>query len=87
MDYIQIPPERLDRDVYVSVLEEYINREGTDYGIRELSMNEKMNNLMVLVDRGEVLIVFDPANESCTVMTREDLVRESSTEVDSQAVD
>tara|TARA_B110000444_G_C18712698_1_gene534481 strand:+ start:523 stop:768 length:246 start_codon:yes stop_codon:yes gene_type:complete len=72
MDYLEIPAKRLQTEVLQAVLEEFINREGTDYGETELSMDEKLQGLKELIDRGEVCIVFDPQLDSCTLMKRDD---------------
>lgn len=71
-----IPPERLEQTILDDVLEAYINREGTDYGDRELSLEEKLANLRPQVYSGEVLIVYDEDNESLTLMTRRDYQRQ-----------
>ncbi len=70
MDYIEVPAQRLQADVFQAVLEEFINREGTDYGETELSMEDKLESLKGLIDQGEVCIVFDPHLESCTLMEK-----------------
>jgi uncharacterized protein YheU (UPF0270 family) len=54
------------------VLEEFISRDGTDYGEQELSLEAKVNRLRPQVLRGEVLIAFDEVSEGITLMTREE---------------
>ena len=63
-----IPYERLSSETLRAVVEEYINREGTDYGQQELSLNDKLG-LAQLRNR-EAVIVFDPTLESTTIMPR-----------------
>lgn len=70
--YVQVPPERLAADIYQQVLEEFINREGTDYGALEMSLTEKVENLKGQVDSGEVVILFDFESSSCTLMARDE---------------
>jgi uncharacterized protein YheU (UPF0270 family) len=69
--YVQVPPDRLPAEVYQLVLEEFINREGTDYGAMEMSLTAKLLNLRKQVDRGEVVILFDFESSSCTLMARQ----------------
>ena len=69
-----IPPEQLSQDALQGVLEEFIGREGTDYGEQELSLEEKVALLRPQVARGEVVIVYDEFLESLT-LTRRDEVR------------
>lgn len=67
-----IPPEKLDSQTLLNILEEYISREGTDYGENELSMPEKVELLMPQVKKGEVLIVFDDALNTVDLRRAED---------------
>ena len=67
-----IPPESLSEEALQGVLEEFISRDGTDYGELELSLESKVARLKPQVMRGEVLIVFDDALECVTLMTREE---------------
>lgn len=67
-----IPPESLSEEALQGVLEEFISRDGTDYGEHELSLDAKVARLKPQVMRGEVLIVFDDTLERVTLMTREE---------------
>lgn len=67
-----IPPGSLSEEALQGVLEEFISRDGTDYGEQELSLEAKVARLKPQVMRGEVLIVFDEALEGVTLMTREE---------------
>lgn len=59
-----IPPESLSADTLNSILEEFISREGTDYGEIELSLEQKLALLRPQVMRREVLIVYDDKQQS-----------------------
>lgn len=67
-----IPPESLSAEALQGVLEEFISRDGTDYGESELSLEAKVNRLRPQLMRGEVLIVFDEVLEGVTLMTLEE---------------
>lgn len=67
-----IPPESLSEEALQGVLEEFISRDGTDYGESELSLEAKVARLKPQVMRSEVLIVFDDTLECVTLMTREE---------------
>lgn len=67
-----IPYQRLSADVLKSVIEEYISREGTDYGEYELSLDQKVQRLLPQVHSGEVLIVFDEVTESVQLLPKGD---------------
>lgn len=70
-----IPPERLTQEVLRSVIESFVNREGTDYGEHEFSMEDKVEQLWPKVIAGAILIVFDPETESVSLMSKEDYLK------------
>ncbi|ABD80413.1 YheU family protein [Saccharophagus degradans] len=70
-----IPPERLTQEVLRSVIESFINREGTDYGEHEYSLEEKVEQLWPKVIAGSILIVFDTETESVSLMSKEDYLK------------
>ena len=67
---IMIAPESLNEQTLFAVLESYILREGTDYGIVEVSLQQKIINLRKKIDRQEIVLVFDPDSESLNFLTQ-----------------
>ena len=67
---IEIPIDRLSAEVLNAIIEEFILREGTDYGAQEAGMDNKVAQVHRQLARGDVLITFDPATENCTLLTR-----------------
>ena len=65
---ITIPYTQLSAEAMSGVVDEFILREGTDYGGVELSYETKFNNVISLLKSKEVEIVFDPESESCTIV-------------------
>jgi uncharacterized protein YheU (UPF0270 family) len=65
---VEVPPELLADDVLRAVIESFVLREGTDYGARERTLAEKVENVRALLERGEARIVFDPASGSVTIL-------------------
>ena len=63
-DPIEVPYTRLKKDVLNSLIEEYICREATDYGERELEFEEKKNRLFKAIKDEKVKIYFEPNEES-----------------------
>lgn len=66
-----IPADQIQTDTLNNILEEFINREGTDYGDVEYDLTSKVNQLRPKVLRGDILIVFDEKLESVTLMTKQ----------------
>ena len=70
---IEIPPNTLADEILVSIIEEFINREGTDYGKQEVKLDVQIKRARSKIMRGDVLIMFDPKTESCNLITKEEL--------------
>lgn len=66
-----IPPSRLEEEVLISLIEEFVSREGTDYGATEVSFQVQSDRAKQALLSGEVLIVFDTVLESCQLISRE----------------
>jgi uncharacterized protein YheU (UPF0270 family) len=50
------------------VLESFVLREGTEYGERDVSLDQKVAQVTRQLQRGEAQIVFDPETESIDVV-------------------
>jgi uncharacterized protein len=51
-----------------AVIESFVLREGTDYGEREFSLDQKVARVIRQLERGEAQIVFDPETESVAIV-------------------
>jgi uncharacterized protein YheU (UPF0270 family) len=67
-DGIEVAYTDLSPDVLRGVLESFVLREGTDYGEREYSLDEKVAHVLRQLERGEARIVFDPNTESVQIV-------------------
>ena len=65
---VELCPDQLSPDALRGVVEEYVSREGTDYGHAEWSLEEKVRRVLQQLDRGEARIVFDPERESVSIV-------------------
>ena len=69
-DPVEVPWKALSPDALRGVVEAFVLREGTDYGDREFSHEEKVRQLLEGLERGEARILFDPVTESVTLLPR-----------------
>ena len=51
-----------------AIIEEFVLREGTDYGQGEYSLEEKVADVERQLERGVARIVFDPKSETCDIV-------------------
>jgi uncharacterized protein YheU (UPF0270 family) len=49
------------------VIEAFITREGTDYGIQEVPLDAKVMQVQQQLDAGTAVIVYDDETDSCTI--------------------
>jgi len=63
---VLIPYTSLSKDVLTAIIEEFVTREGTDYG-DEFSLEEKVEQVLVQLKKGSVVITFDEESESCSI--------------------
>jgi uncharacterized protein YheU (UPF0270 family) len=64
-----IPHGALAADLLRGVVEAFVLREGTDYGAKEFSLEQKVAHVMRQLDRGEAQIIFDPKSQSVDLVT------------------
>ncbi len=55
-------------DLLHAVVESYVLREGTDYGEKEFSLEDKVAHVIARLKRGEARIVFDPESETVSII-------------------
>jgi uncharacterized protein YheU (UPF0270 family) len=67
-----IPYQQISPDALQGLIEEFITREGTDYGEEEISLAQKVGQVERQLTRGDVVIVFDAATESVSILTKYD---------------
>lgn len=64
----EIPAATLD-----NLIEEFVTRDGTDYGEREIATATKVEQVCAQLKRGDAAVVFDDATETVSIFTREQL--------------
>lgn len=65
MPYGELSPELLR-----SVVEAFVLREGTDYGLSEVSLEDKVADVIEQLRRGRAEIVFDPNLETVGIVVK-----------------
>jgi uncharacterized protein len=68
---VEVPYGELPADLLNAVIESFVLREGTDYGEKELSLEDKVARVISQLKRGEAKILFDPESESVTIAVRQ----------------
>jgi uncharacterized protein YheU (UPF0270 family) len=71
--FVRIPLERVASETLQAMLEDFASRDGTDYGLRELSLQEKVANLLAQLRVGELALMFDLDSEEWDLVSRDQL--------------
>ncbi len=72
--YIQIVPSQLSKIALEGLIKEFILREGTDYGLKTYTIEEKIEKIQKQLNSGRVVIVYDTVLETTTLIKSEDLI-------------
>ncbi|HEY2465816.1 MAG TPA: YheU family protein [Steroidobacteraceae bacterium] len=68
---VEVPYGELPAELLNAVVESFVLREGTDYGEKEYSLEDKVARVISQLKRGEAKILFDPESESVTIAVRQ----------------
>jgi uncharacterized protein YheU (UPF0270 family) len=66
--YVEIPSDGLAADTLRRLIEEFVTRDGTDYGASERSLEDKVVAVQRQLARGEARIVYDREEEVANVV-------------------
>ncbi len=72
MTAVIIPHDQLSKEALRGVVEEFITRESTDYGVAEVSMETKVGQVYQNLAAGKAILVFDTKTETCNIFHRDD---------------
>lgn len=75
MNAVEIPWRELSPEALQGVIEEFVTREGTEYGEREVALATKVEQVRRQLERGEVQLWFDADASTCQLLRREDAPR------------
>ena len=65
---IEIPHTELSAEALRGVVESFVLREGTDYGPREFSLDQKVARVIAQLEKKEARVMFDPQTESVDIV-------------------
>jgi len=67
---VEVPYTELSAELLHAVIESFVLREGTDYGEKEFSLEDKVARVVSQLKRGEAKIIFDPETDSVTIAVK-----------------
>ena len=69
-DPVIVPHAELSAEALQGVIESFVLREGTDYGSHDVSLQQKVAQVLRQLERKEAQIVYDPDTESIDIVVR-----------------
>ena len=67
-----VPVNRLSREALQGVIEEFISRDGTDYGQREAPVETKFSQVKRQLEQGLAVLIFDDETETTNILRADD---------------
>ncbi|MCP3874602.1 MAG: YheU family protein [Desulfobacteraceae bacterium] len=72
MSGVKIPYDHLSPQALKGVIEEFVTRDGTDYGEKEVSLETKISQVLSQLKSKKATILFDQESETCTILSNND---------------
>jgi uncharacterized protein len=67
-----IPYNEVSAEALHALIEDFVTREGTDYGQHEMSLSEKAAHLLTLLKTGKLLITYNEDTQTGGLVTKEE---------------
>lgn len=68
-EFIEVPIDQLPQETLLAIAKEFVEREATDYGQRDIDQESKIESVMKQIRSGKVHIVFSLEDESLNLLT------------------
>ena len=69
--FIEVPTSQLAEQTLLALLEEFASRDGTDYGVKELTLDEKVGRLRQQLDASRIMLMYDSDSEQWDLVERD----------------
>jgi uncharacterized protein YheU (UPF0270 family) len=74
MTAVKVPYNQLSPQALQGVIEEFVTRDGTDYGEIEITLARKISQVLSQLKSGKAVIVFDQETQTCTILKNDNPV-------------
>jgi len=73
-----IPLEQLSEDTLNAIIEDFILREGTDYGAIDATKEDKVAQVKLQLTQGSAVLVYSELHESVNILPKEQFTLDSN---------
>ncbi len=67
-----VPWREIPADALENLIQEFVTRDGTDYGEREVPLSTRVEQVRRRLESGEAVVFFDEATETINILSREE---------------
>lgn len=64
---MEIPYTAISKEALLGIVEEFVLREGTDYGAQEYSLEQKIEQVLAQLKAGKIRLTYDEETETCNL--------------------
>lgn len=75
-----IPVDTLSSDVLIAIIEEFVLREGTEYGAEDISLNDKIAQVKQQLAQGDIVLVYSELHETVNLLPKEQFLQQKNEE-------
>ncbi|MBA6293032.1 YheU family protein [Colwellia sp. MB3u-70] len=72
-----IPLEQLSTETLNAIIENFVLREGTEYGSEDVSLSDKITQVRQQLTQGSALLVYSELHETVNILPTDQLVEDS----------
>lgn len=65
---MDIPYQAINADTLHNMVEEFVTRDGTDYGEQELTLEAKVTQVLACLKTGKAVVQYDESLEICEIV-------------------
>ena len=77
MTAVKVPYDQLSSEALNGVIEEFVTRNGTDYGEAQIPLETKIAQVLIQLKSKDAFIVFDHHSETATIVNKDDQILKS----------
>lgn len=70
-----IPWQQLSEDALAGLIEEFVTRDGTDYGEEEVGLDRRVEQVKARLRRGEAVLLFSEHTGECAIVAADQMKR------------
>jgi uncharacterized protein YheU (UPF0270 family) len=71
-----IPLEQLNEETLLAIIEDFILREGTDYGAIDATKEDKILQVKLQLKQGSAVLVYSELHESVNILPKDQFTQE-----------